>query len=203
VLLTLHYNMVPTALRPVLGMAAVTTSSDLIPAVLFGVPPRGGGAAKGDRGHAMARKGEAGAPSAAGFASSLRGGIVGPSLAAAGTGSETPCHVGNRSAEFGLQHSSACRWSPRLAGQAPLKGLTFDGMDVMLSLVGTACRAARAALEFGLACIVQMACRWCRSPGYFAFPNGSTWPSTVESINRPRSTSGTGLGQAGQGILAT
>ena len=49
-----------SAFALLLGMAAVNTSSDLIPAVLFGVPGTVGAAATVIYGHQMARRGEAG-----------------------------------------------------------------------------------------------------------------------------------------------
>src|SRR4051795_796362 len=48
-----------TAFALLLGMAAVTTVSDLIPAVLFGVPGTVGAAATVIDGHQMARRGQA------------------------------------------------------------------------------------------------------------------------------------------------
>src|SRR6202040_4142925 len=78
VLIPFTYNMdAYSAFALLLGMAAVTTSSDLIPAVLFGVPGTVGAAATVIDGHAMARRGEAGRAFGAGFASSLAGGVVG------------------------------------------------------------------------------------------------------------------------------
>ena len=65
-----------------LGLAAVTTSSDLIPAILFGVPGSVGAAATTIDGHAMAKKGEAGRAFGAGFAASLIGGLVGAAILA-------------------------------------------------------------------------------------------------------------------------
>ena len=51
-----------------LGMAAVTTISDLIPAVMFGVPGSVGAAAPVIDGHALAKKGQAGRALGAGYA---------------------------------------------------------------------------------------------------------------------------------------
>jgi hypothetical protein len=58
-----------------LGMAAVTAVSDLIPAVLFGVPGNVGAAATTIDGHALARQGQAGRALGAGYASALLGGL--------------------------------------------------------------------------------------------------------------------------------
>src|SRR5258705_5872816 len=85
VLIPFTYNMdAYSAFALLLGMAAVTTSSDLIPAVLFGVPGTVGAAATVLDGHAMAKRGEAGRAFGAGFASSLIGGGVGGPVFAPG-----------------------------------------------------------------------------------------------------------------------
>jgi TctA family transporter len=59
-LIPLTYSLDPyAAFALLLGMGSVTTTSDTIPAVLFGVPGTVGAAATVLDGHAMARKGEA------------------------------------------------------------------------------------------------------------------------------------------------
>src|SRR5258708_8978415 len=78
VLIPFTYNLdAPTSFALLLGVAAVTTTSDLIPAVLFGVPGTVGAAATVIDGHQMARKGQAGPAFGAGFVSAATGGLVG------------------------------------------------------------------------------------------------------------------------------
>jgi TctA family transporter len=60
-----------------IGLAAVTTTSDTIPAVLFGVPGTVGSAATTLDGHPMAKKGEAGRAYGAAFTASVVGGLFG------------------------------------------------------------------------------------------------------------------------------
>src|SRR5258706_12562875 len=77
VLIPFTYNLdAPTSFALLLGVAAVTTTSDLIPAVLFGVPGTVGAAATVIDGHQMARKGQAGRAFGAGFVSAAIGGGV-------------------------------------------------------------------------------------------------------------------------------
>src|SRR5215472_4642154 len=66
-----------SAFALLLGMAAVTTVSDFVPAVLFGVPGTVGAAATVLDGHPLAKKGEAARAFGAGYISSLTGGIFG------------------------------------------------------------------------------------------------------------------------------
>ncbi|MEE8139536.1 MAG: tripartite tricarboxylate transporter permease, partial [Alphaproteobacteria bacterium] len=65
-----------------LGMGSVTTTSDTIPAVLFGVPGTTGSAATILDGHPMARKGEAGRAFGAAYTASMMGGLFGALLLA-------------------------------------------------------------------------------------------------------------------------
>ncbi|WP_374423227.1 tripartite tricarboxylate transporter permease [Paracoccus sp. (in: a-proteobacteria)] len=65
------------AIAMVLGMYAVTVTSDTIPAVMFGAPGTAGAQATVIDGNPMARRGEAGRALSAAFSASLLGGLVG------------------------------------------------------------------------------------------------------------------------------
>jgi putative tricarboxylic transport membrane protein len=137
VLIPFTYNMDSfSAFALLLGMAAVTTSSDLIPAVLFGVPGTVGAAATVIDGHAMARKGEAGRAFGAGFASSLAGGIVGAILLAAAVPVLKPVMLAIGAPELLAFSVFGLSMVATLSGRAPLKGLTVAGIGLMLSMVG-------------------------------------------------------------------
>ena len=71
-----------TALAFLIGMWAVTATSDTIPAILFGVPGAVGSAATVLDGHPMAKRGEAGRAFGASFMSSIVGGLLGAVLLA-------------------------------------------------------------------------------------------------------------------------
>ncbi|MCG5071968.1 tripartite tricarboxylate transporter permease [Paraburkholderia tagetis] len=126
-----------TAFALLLGMAAVTTVSDLIPAVLFGVPGTVGAAATVIDGHQMARKGQAARAFGAGYMSSLSGGIFGALLLALLLPFLRTLVMYVGSAEllafciFGLSMIAV------LSGKAPLKGLAVASFGLMLSLVGS------------------------------------------------------------------
>ena len=138
VLIPFTYNMdAYSAFALLLGMAAVTTSSDLIPAVLFGVPGTVGAAATVIDGHAMARKGEAGRAFGAGFASSLAGGIVGAIILAAAVPILKPVMLAIGAPELLAFSIFGLSMVATLSGKAPLKGLTVAGIGLMLSMIGT------------------------------------------------------------------
>jgi TctA family transporter len=71
-----------TALAFLIGMWAVTATSDTVPAILFGVPGAIGSAATVLDGHPMAKRGEAGRAFGASFSSSIVGGLFGATLLA-------------------------------------------------------------------------------------------------------------------------
>jgi TctA family transporter len=82
-LIPFTYSLDPhTALAFLIGMWAVTATSDTVPAILFGVPGAVGSAATVLDGYPMARRGEAGRAFGASFTSSIFGGLFGALLLA-------------------------------------------------------------------------------------------------------------------------
>jgi len=136
-LLPFTYAMDPySAFALLLGMAAVTSSSDFIPAILFGVPGTVGAAATIIDGHEMAKKGQAGRALGAGLAASLLGGLLGALVLALCIPILRPIMLAIGIPEllaftiFGLSMVAT------LSGRAPLKGLTVAGIGLMLAMVG-------------------------------------------------------------------
>ncbi len=125
-----------SAFALLLGMASVTTISDLIPAVLFGVPGTVGAAASVLDGHPLAKQGQAARAFGAGYGASLIGGIFGACLLALAIPVLRPVVLYLASPEllsfciFGLSMVSV------LSGRAPLKGLTAAGLGLMLAMIG-------------------------------------------------------------------
>ena len=77
-LLPFTFSLDPyTALAFLVGVQSVTTTSDTIPAVLFGVPGTTGSAATVLDGYPMAKKGQAGRAYGAAFTASVCGGLFG------------------------------------------------------------------------------------------------------------------------------
>ncbi|HMA51462.1 MAG TPA: tripartite tricarboxylate transporter permease [Magnetospirillaceae bacterium] len=137
VLIPFTYGMdAYSAFALLLGMAAVTTSSDLIPAVLLGVPGTVGAAATVMDGHAMARKGEAGRAFGAGFAASLAGGIVGAVILAAAIPVLKPLMMAIGAPELLAFSLFGLSMVATLSGKAPLKGVVAAALGLMLSMIG-------------------------------------------------------------------
>lgn len=126
-----------SAFALLLGMASVTTVSDLIPAVLFGVPGSVGAAATVLDGYPLARRGEAARAFGAGYAASLAGGVFGALLLALAIPVLRPAVLYVGSAEllsfciFGLSMIAV------LSGKALLRGLAAACIGLMLSMIGS------------------------------------------------------------------
>lgn len=119
-----------------IGVSAVTTISDVIPAVMFGVPGTVASAATVLDGYPLARKGLAGKALGACYASSFLGGIFGAALLAVSIPILRPLMLYLASPEllafsvFGLSMVAG------LSGKAPIRGLAAAGLGLMVSMVG-------------------------------------------------------------------
>eukprot|EP01037_Dinobryon_pediforme_P002029 gene2029-2067_t len=126
-----------SAFALLLGMASVTTVSDFIPAVLFGVPGTVGAAATVLDGFPLAQQGQAARAFGAGYTASLFGGIFGAFMLALAIPVLRPVVLYLGSAEllafciFGLSMVAV------LSGKAPLRGLTAACFGLMLSMIGS------------------------------------------------------------------
>lgn len=137
VLIPFTYNMDPqAAFALLLGVAAVTTTSDLIPAVLFGVPGTVGAAATILDGHSMAQRGEAGRAFGAGFVAAALGGVFGAIVLGVSVPLLQPVMLAIGSPELLAFSIFGLSMVATLSGRAPLKGLTAAGLGLMISMVG-------------------------------------------------------------------
>ena len=138
ILLPFTFTMDPyTALALLLGMSAVTGTSDTIPAIMFGVPGTSGAQATVLDGNPMAKSGEPGRALAAAYTASLIGGLFGALLLALTIPLLRPVmlHIGSPEllalSIFGIATVAA------LSGRAPLRGLAAAGIGVLLSMIGS------------------------------------------------------------------
>lgn len=138
-LLPLTITMDPaTALAAIIGLMAVNTTSDTIPAVIFGVPGSAGAAATVMDGHPMSRQGRTKEALGAAYAASMIGGvfgaillgiaipIIGPLIPKIGTPELLAVCV------LGMSFASA------VAGRSVLKGMASALIGVLLSFIGMA-----------------------------------------------------------------
>ena len=136
-LLPFTFDMDPySAFALLLGMGSVTTTSDTIPAVLFGVPGTAGSAATILDGHPLAKKGQAGRAFGAAYTASMIGGIMGALLLAVSIPILRPLILYLGSPEllafaiFGICMVSV------LSGGSPLRGLAAAALGVMIAMIG-------------------------------------------------------------------
>lgn len=126
-----------TAFAFLLGLASVTSTSDTIPAVLFGVPGTAGSQATVLDGLPMSKKGEAGRALSAAYTASLMGGLFGALLLAISLPILRPIilYIGSPEllalAVFGISMVAV------LSGNAPLRGLAGGAFGVMLAMIGS------------------------------------------------------------------
>ena len=137
-LLPFTFEMDPyTAFAFLLGMGSVTTTSDTIPAVLFGVPGTTGSAATILDGHPLAKQGQAGRAFGAAYTASLLGGVFGALMLGISIPVLRPVMLYLGSPEllafaiFGLCMVAV------LSGGAPLRGLAAAGFGLMIAMVGS------------------------------------------------------------------
>jgi len=125
-----------SAFALLLGMGSVTTTSDTIPAVLFGVPGTAGSAATILDGHPLARQGQAGRAFGAAYTASMIGGIFGALLLAISIPILRPIMLTVGAPEllsfafFGLCMVSI------LSGSSPLRGMAAAGFGLMIDMIG-------------------------------------------------------------------
>jgi len=125
-----------TALAMMMGLSAVTVTSDTIPAVMFGVPGTVGSAATILDGYPMARKGEAGRAYGAAFTASVVGGLWGALLLGVSIPILRPLilHIGSPEllsfCVFGLSLASV------LSGGSLLKGLGAACIGLIVATAG-------------------------------------------------------------------
>lgn len=136
-LLPLTYHMDPyAAFALLLGMGSVTTTSDTIPAVLFGVPGTVGAVATVVDGHAMAKNGEAAKAFGAAYMASMIGGVLGALLLALSIPVMRPLVLAMKTPDFLAVSAFALSMVAMLAGSQPLKGLAAATLGLLASFVG-------------------------------------------------------------------
>jgi TctA family transporter len=188
-LIPFTYNMdTYSAFALLLGMAAVTTISDLIPAILFGVPGSVGSAATVIDGHELARQGHAGRALGAGYTAALIGGIAGAVLLAVALPVVRPVVLYLGTPELlgfcilGLSMVAV------LSGRTPFKGITAACLGLLLAMIGSGSQTGTMRWTFDTLYL------WDRLPlvpftlGLFALPELAELAVTRGAVVRDQAT---------------
>jgi len=137
ILLPFTFDMDPyMAMAIVIGLISVTSTSDTIPSVLFGVPGTSASQATILDGHPMAKKGEAGRAFGAAYMASLLGGLLGALTLAVSIPVLRPIVLAFGSPEFFMMGMLGISMVAVLSGNAPIKGLIAGTLGLSIGMVG-------------------------------------------------------------------
>src|SRR6202166_4104212 len=125
-----------TALAFLIGMWAVTATSDTVPTILFGVPGAVGSAATVLDGHPMAKRGEAGRAFGASFSASILGGLFGAVLLGISIPILQPFMLAIGSPDLLAVCVLGLTLIASISQGAVLKGLTVAMLGVLLAGIG-------------------------------------------------------------------
>jgi TctA family transporter len=136
-LLPFTYDMdAYSAFALLLGMGSVVTTSDTIPAVLFGVPGTTGSAATILDGYPLAKQGQAGRAFGAAYTASLIGGVFGAMLLAVSIPILRPFILFLGSPELLAFAILGLSMVAVLSGGTPLRGLAVAGFGLLITMIG-------------------------------------------------------------------
>ena len=137
ILLPFTFDMDPyMAFSIMIGLISVTSTSDTIPSVLFGVPGTSAAQATILDGHPMAKNGEAGRAFGAAYTASLMGGLFGALLLGVSIPVIRPVVLAFGSPEFFMMGMLGISMVAVLSGNAPLKGLIAGAMGLAIGMIG-------------------------------------------------------------------
>lgn len=137
ILIPFIFDINPTNALPMLiGLLAVTTTSDTIPAVLFGIPGTAASQATIMDGYPMAQKGEAGRAFGAAYMASMIGGVFGAFVLALSIPVLGPLVLAFESPEFFMLGILGVSMVGTMSGRVPLKGISVGFLGLLLSMIG-------------------------------------------------------------------
>jgi len=148
-LLPFVYGGDPTLVLPMMiGLLAVTNTSDTFPAVLIGIPGTSSAQATIMDGHPLARKGEAARALGAAFSASLLGGLFGALMLTLAIQFARPLILAVGFGEQLMLVVLALTMVGMLTGTSAIKGLIMCGMGLLFGSIGAAPATAEERLTF-------------------------------------------------------
>jgi TctA family transporter len=124
------------AMALLMGMYAITTTSDTIASVLLGIPGTAGSQATIMDGYPMAKKGEAARAFGAAYTVSAFGGVIGAIVLVISIPVLSPLVLSFGSPEFFMLSLLGMAMVGTLSGSAPTKGILVALLALLLSMVG-------------------------------------------------------------------
>nr|WP_246206276.1 tripartite tricarboxylate transporter permease [Propylenella binzhouense] len=151
ILLPFTFGMDPvSAFAFLLGMYAVTTTSDSIPAILIGVPGTAAAQASILDGYPLAKRGEASRAFGIAFTCAAIGGVIGAFVMGVSIPIIRPLVMGFAKPEFFALGVLALCMVGALSGSSIAKGVLSAGLGLVLSMVGYSEQAAVPRFWLGL-----------------------------------------------------
>ncbi|MBX3649908.1 MAG: tripartite tricarboxylate transporter permease [Burkholderiales bacterium] len=148
-LLPFVYGGDPTLVLPMMiGLLAVTNTSDTFPAVLIGIPGTSSAQATIMDGHPLARRGEAARALGAAFSASLLGGLFGALMLTLAIQFARPLILAVGFGEQLMLVVLALTMVGMLTGNSAIKGLIMCGMGLLFGSIGAAPATAEERLTF-------------------------------------------------------
>jgi putative tricarboxylic transport membrane protein len=138
-----------SALAMLVGLTAVTTTSDTFPSVLLGVPGSSGSQATVVDGFPLSKQGQGARALAAAFGASLCGGLIGAALLSASVLIARPMLLAIGFGEQLMLVLLALTFVGMLTGPSMLKGLAAAGIGLLAGTIGTAKVTAQPRMTFG------------------------------------------------------
>ena len=145
---TFQMEAIP-AFALLLGMFAVTSTSDTIASVMLGIPGTAASQATILDGYPLAKQGKAARAFGAAFTVSAFGGVFGAMILAASLPIILPIILAFNSPEFFMLGLLGLAMVGSLSGGSMLKGLTVVGLGILMSTVGYAETIAIPRFHFG------------------------------------------------------
>jgi TctA family transporter len=132
------YSMDPfSAFAMLLGMHSVIATSDVVTAVLFGVPGHTASQATVLDGLPMTKRGEASRALSACYASSLLGGLIGAAFLAVVLPIVRPIVLGVATPEMLALTIFGIAMVATLSGKSPLRGISAACFGILIGMIGT------------------------------------------------------------------
>ena len=194
ILLPFTFGMDPvSAFAVLLGMYAVTTTSDVIPTILMGVPASAAAAATVLDGYPMAKRGEAARAFGAAFTSGAFGGVLGGVAMGLSIPVVRPLVLSFAKPEFFMLGVLGITMVGSLSGRSILKGLISGLLGLVIGTVGYAQQIAIPRYWMGMNFLLDGVPLIPLILGLFALPEIvgiATRNRTISDIPRASVTSG-------------
>ncbi|MFQ5850007.1 MAG: tripartite tricarboxylate transporter permease [Candidatus Binatia bacterium] len=156
ILLPFTFDLQPyEAMALLMGMYAITSTSDTIASVLLGVPGTAGSQATIMDGYPMAKKGEAARAFGAAYTVSAFGGVLGAILLVISIPVLSPLVLSFGSPEFFMLAVLGMAMVGSLSGSSPLKGLLVALLALLLSMIGYSPQAGIPRLWLGWSYLLE------------------------------------------------